>query len=99
KFWQMQIELWQESKEKNTLKSYKSTLNIIKKFNPKLNFGDLTYDCIERFDLFLRRDRNNSTGGCFTKHKVLRAIINQAIKKEYMDENPYRHFKIKSAIG
>ncbi|TKB95742.1 site-specific integrase [Pedobacter cryophilus] len=99
KFWEQQIDLWQLTKEPNTLKSYKSGLNVIREFNPKLNFGDLSYDCIQKFDLFLRKVRSNSTGGCFTKHKILKAMINQAIMKGYMNENPYRYFKIKSAVG
>jgi len=99
KFWEQQIELWALTKEHNTLKSYKSGLNITREFNPKLNFGDLNYDCIQKYDLYLRKQRGNSDGGCFTKHKILKAIINQAIKKGYMDENPYRHFQIKAAKG
>lgn len=99
KFWEDQITLWQHTKENNTLKSYKSGLNIVKEFNPKLNFGDLNYDCIQKFDLYLRNERNNAQGGCFTKHKVLKAVINQAIMKGFMSENPYRYFKIKAAVG
>lgn len=99
KFWEQQIELWALTKENNTLKSYKSGFNITREFNPKLNFGDLSYDCIQKYDLFLRKQRGNSDGGCFTKHKILKAIINQAIKKGYMNESPYRHFQIRAAKG
>lgn len=99
KFWEQQIELWQMSKQKNTLKSYKSGLNIVRQFNPKSNFGDLTYDYIQKFDLYLRKDRENGDGGCYTKHKMLKAIINQAIIKGYMNENPYRFFKLREAKG
>jgi integrase/recombinase XerD len=98
-FWEEQIELWQLSKAHNTLKCYKSTLNIVKDFNPKLNFGDLTYSMIQKFELYLRNTRGNGTGGAFTKQKTLKAIINQAIMKGHMDENPYRFFKIKAAVG
>jgi integrase/recombinase XerD len=99
KFFQDQISLWQLTKEYNTLKSYTTTLNILKEFNPKLNFGDITLEVIQKFDLHLRRVRGNSSGGCFTKHKVFKSMINQAIIKGHMNENPYRYFKIKAALG
>lgn len=98
-FWQEQIKLWEFSKEYNTLKSYKSGLNIVKQFNPKMNFGDVNYDLIQRFDIYLRKVRNNQDGGCYTKHKVFKAIINQAIIKGYMNDNPYKNFPIKAAKG
>ncbi|RZJ79529.1 MAG: hypothetical protein EOO20_26780 [Chryseobacterium sp.] len=41
-FWEEQLELWQNDKEENTLKSYRSALKMLKSFNSKLNFGDLT---------------------------------------------------------
>ncbi|WP_113660973.1 site-specific integrase [Pedobacter nanyangensis] len=98
-FWQQQITLWEFSKEYNTLKSYKSGLNIIKQFNPKMNFGDISYDLIQRYDVFLRKVRGNQDGGCYTKHKVFKAIINEAIRKGYMDVNPYKDFPIKASKG
>ena len=99
KFWSEQTDLWQLTKEYNTLKSYKSTLNILKEFNPKLNFGDINLEVIQKFDLHLRRVRGNSSNGCFTKHKVFKSMINQAIIKGHMNENPYQYFKIKAALG
>lgn len=100
-FFQEQIDLWEQDKANNTIKSYKSTLNILKGFAPKANFGDLTYDFIQKFDVYMSKIRGNSVGGKFTKHKCTKAIIREAIKKGYMtsDSNPYRFFKIKAAVG
>lgn len=98
-FWEEQITLWQNSKQANTLKSYKSSLKILKEFNSKLNFGDLTYDLIQKFDLYLANERSNALGGRFVKHKCLKAITNQAIMKGFMNVNPYRYFKIKASTG
>ncbi|WP_231459913.1 site-specific integrase [Pedobacter sp. Leaf132] len=98
-FWQEQIQLWKLSKAENTLKTYRSTLNILKEFNPRLNFSDLTYDCIEKFELYLRSIRGNGVGGAFTKQKTLKSMINQAILKGHMKCNPYQNFKIKAAVG
>jgi integrase/recombinase XerD len=98
-FWEEQMNLWQNSKQNNTLKSYKSSLKILKAFNNKLNFGDLTYDVIQKFDLYLTNERSNALGGRFVKHKCLKSIINQAIMKGFMNVNPYRYFKIKASTG
>jgi integrase/recombinase XerD len=98
-FFEEQYKLWEYEKKPSTLKSYKSTLSILKQFNKKLNFGDLTYDCIQKFDLYLRKERNNSTNGCFVKHKCLKHIINESISKGFMDRSPYEHFKVRSTKG
>jgi site-specific recombinase XerD len=49
----------------------------------------------------MSQKRGNSVGGKFTRHKCVKAIINEAIKKGFLtsDQNPYRFFKVKAAIG
>jgi hypothetical protein len=54
---------------------------MLKSFNSKLNFGDLTYDMVEKFDLYMANVKNNAIGGRFVKHKCLKAMCNEAIKK------------------
>jgi integrase/recombinase XerD len=100
-FFAEQIELWQLEKAPNTLRSYKSAMNVLKEFAPKANFGDLTYEFIQKFDIYMSKTRGNAQGGKFTKHKVLKTIIRESIKKGLMtsDQNPYRFFKIKAAVG
>ncbi|HVW99915.1 MAG TPA: site-specific integrase [Candidatus Babeliaceae bacterium] len=95
-FWENQMSLWEHTHAENTLKSYRSTLKILKEFNPRLNFGDLTPMMIDRFDKFMNDKRGNSVNGRFAKHKNLKSVINQAIRKGYMKDNPYRSFKIRS---
>ncbi len=98
-YWAEQIVHWEHDKEYNTLKSYRSTLNVVREFRPKLNFGDLSRTFIMQFDHYLASTRGNSIGGRFTKHKCLKSIINNAIIDGYLQENPYKFFKIKSAEG
>lgn len=98
-FWEQQLTLWQNSKRDNTLKSYRSVLNMLKSYNNKLNFGDLTYDMVEKFDLYMANVKNNAIGGRFVKHKCLKAMCNEAIKKGYLTKNPYRYFKIKASTS
>jgi integrase/recombinase XerD len=99
KFWDQQLLLWQNEKRDNTLKSYRSALKMLKAFNPKLDFGDLTYNMVQQFDLFMANERNNAVGGRFVKHKCLKSMINQAIMNEHIEKNPYRHFKIKASTN
>ena len=79
-FFEEQIRLWEESKQRCTLKSYQSTLNVLRQYSPKLNFGDLSYEFLQRWDLHMSKVRGNAIGGKFTRHKCLKAIINEAIK-------------------
>lgn len=98
-FWDEQIKLWEGDRKYNTLKSYLTTYRILKTIAPKLSFGDINYSFLESFEHHLITVRKNSSGGRFTKHKVLRSMINQAIIKKYMKENPYKDFKFKPAKG
>lgn len=101
-FFEQQIRLWEVNKEHNTIKSYRSTLNVLKEFRSKLDFGELTYSLIEEFDYYMSTKRGNSAGGKFTKHKCLKAVIRAAIKNNRMKatDNPYSNgFKIKAATG
>ncbi|MGM9476404.1 tyrosine-type recombinase/integrase [Pedobacter sp. GSP4] len=98
-FWDSQIALWQGDKRYNTLKTYLTAYRILKTIAPKLSFGDLNYSFLEKFEHHLITVRKNSVGGRFTKHKVLRCMINQAIAKGYMKENPYKTFKFKQPKG
>jgi|GEM_PF-3541386 len=98
-FWSEQVVLWQNDKVENTLKSYRSVLNMLKSYNNKLNFGDLTLNTIQKFDLFMANEKGNALGGRFVKHKCLKSMINQAIMNGYMKDNPYRFFKIKASTA
>lgn len=98
-FWDAQIKLWEGERKFNTLKSYLTAYRILKTISPKLSFGDIDYAFLEKFDHHMATVRKNSVGGRFTKHKVLRSMINQAVLKKHMAENPYKYFKFKPAKG
>ncbi|MCX6290891.1 MAG: site-specific integrase [Bacteroidetes bacterium] len=98
-FWDDQVSLWQKIKRESTLMGYKYTLQILKLFSPNLNYNDINLDFIERFDNYLRTERNNSDGGVFGRHKCLKAMIKIAIRKGVMTKNPYVDFKVRGAEG
>ena len=97
KFWEIQMAEWEYKYAPATLKSYASVLRILKEFNPRLNFGDVTPTMIDRFDRYLSEVRHNALNGRFVKHKCTKAILNEAIRKGYVKDNPYKSFKIKSS--
>lgn len=98
-FWGEQIKMWEGQKKYNTLKGYKTTYNILKEISENLSFGDIDFSFIERFEHHLTVVKKNGQGGRFSRHKALRSMINQAIKKKLLKENPYKDFKIKPAKG
>lgn len=101
-FFEQRIEILEATgKAPNTVKSYRSTLNILKAFNSKLNFGDLTYNMIQQFDLYLIKTRGNSVNGKYPKHKCTKAVIREAIKSGFMtvDQNPYNGFPLSTEAG
>jgi len=98
-FWEEQMKQWNKVKRESTMEGYMYTLQILKEFDPDLNWDSLTLDRIEMFDNYLRSVRNNSDGGVFGRHKCLKVMIKIAIRKELMAKNPYADFKIRSADG
>lgn len=95
-FFEEQLELWKGIKKQSTLDNYTYTLKILKQFKSRLEFSEITHSFLERFEHYLRIKRENTTGGVFTKQKCLKAIVNSAIKKGVVNENPYAHFAIKN---
>lgn len=98
-FWENQVALWEHKYAPNTIKSYNCALKILKEFNSKITFGDLTPLLIDKFDEFLSVKRGNALNGRFAKHKCFKSIINQAIRNKHLKENPYEFFQIKSTPG
>jgi integrase/recombinase XerD len=98
KFWEDQMAQWEYKYAPATLKSYASVLRILKEFNPKLNFGDVTPAMIDQFDRYLSEVRHNALNGRFVKHKCTKSILNEAIRKGYIKDNPYKSFKIRSSV-
>ena len=98
-FWDMQIQMLSSEKKYNTLRGYLTTKRILMTIAPKLSFGDINYSFLEKFDHHLAVVRKNCANARFTKHKALRCMLNQAILKSLIKENPYKHFKFKPAKG
>ena len=84
----------QENLNEETIKVYKTTYKILKKFRPEFKISDINLKFVEDFDDFMRDVRGNANGGRNPKHKNLRSVIIDMVKHDINIKNPYAHFKI-----
>ena len=81
--------------EPNTIKGYKSNLNVLKEFKNEISFSDIDITFIRRFDHYLRCERGTDikrgigVSGRFGHHKNLKAILNKAVSEKRIKDNPY----------
>lgn len=107
-FYENELVLEQGVKSKSTLTTYETALARLKEYRSSICFNDLDYAFIQGWDKYLKSIRIGEKGK--TKralrqtviankyHSKLRYIINQAIRKDLMDHNPYSRFKIQDGI-
>ena len=75
-----------------------STLSLLKRFRPCVQFADLTYEFVADFELYLRQAGYHPN--TVAKHlKHLKQQINQAVRRGYLeaDGHPFRDYPIKTA--
>ncbi len=88
-FFRQKVDMLQESEKMGTAKAYEDTRAALKKFHPgPLNFKDINVSFLEMFELFMR-NRGNQEGGIAFKMRHLRAVFNQAIRKDVVGQNYY----------
>ncbi len=82
-----------------TAKTEKDTLNAMKRIEgfQTLKFHELNYDWLRNFEAHLR-SRGNTNGGISVKMRVIRTMLNRAIKSGLMkkDKYPFDDYKISS---
>lgn len=98
-FWEEQIEVWKNVKAPSTIMYYSSVLKILKEYRANLNFSDIDIQFVEKFDKFLTNTKKNSENGKFNKHKCFKAVIRSAMRRGYIEKNPYSDFTIRSQEG
>ena len=97
KFHQEIADEFLNSNKIGTAKIYKETLSSLKKFYTKteLKFQDLNFEFLEKYDSFLRSN-NGSDSGISIRMRTIRAVFNNAIKREIIAPKtyPFKHYKI-----
>jgi len=66
-----------------TLKKYESLRKNIVEFRPKITLSKISYDFIEKFEVFLKKKKGNSINTVYSKTKCIRKIC----RKEYNKGN------------
>jgi integrase len=94
-FFDRTVKRWEGDKKPSTINSYTNTLKIMKRMDPDVDFADLDYEFVNKWDYYLKTERKNQTMGKFNRHKNLKTIIKEAMLAGYMTNTPYLHFKIK----
>ena len=77
-----------------TIRVYMTTYNVLKEFRKEFRISDISLTLIENFDNHMREVNGNSAGGRNPKHKNLRTVILDIIKRNIPVENPYKWFKM-----
>lgn len=77
----------------STRKTHKSALSALKQFGGIVYYSDLTFANIRLFDDWLRGNGVRQTT-VWSRHKLLKTYINEAIKFGKVKENPYLGFKV-----
>ncbi|WP_299577513.1 site-specific integrase [uncultured Sunxiuqinia sp.] len=84
-----------------TYKHYKSSRKRLSEFiTKKLRRSDISalsidYKFLNAFDVFIKKNFNNSQNTAWNYHKHLRRVLNLAISLDYIDKNPYSKFKVR----
>jgi len=89
------IDQLEKNEQIGTAISYKTTMNSINKFKPKLNIPEITTDFLFSYEKYLKdNNRSPSTIGIYMRQ--LRCIVNVAISQKLMnaDNYPFKGYQI-----
>ncbi len=90
-----EIQLQRQDKKRATIVNYENTLRKLMRFQQAIQFRDITWDFVDRFERFLRKSEGQGDNSVWRHHRNLRYFINQARKRGNKIENPYENYSIK----
>lgn len=88
------VERRKKDLNKETIRVYMTTYNVLKAFKPKLRLSDINLSLIEGFDEYMRVTNGNVDGGRYPKHKNLKTVLLDMQKHDIPVKNPYPLFKM-----
>jgi len=80
----------------NTIKSYISQINKLKQYKPKLLFTEINIKFIKGYELFLMSNRNNNKNSVNKSLKIIKSILNRAIRQGIIKENVFNNIPIRT---
>lgn len=75
-----------------TLAIYKNEIRRIKKFSPSLSFSDINHNFLRRYEGWLISDQHLSGNSVHKAWKILKKVINAAIREKKASEYPFTGF-------
>lgn len=93
------LQVVEQSERKNITKiNYKTLLNNIERFRPGTLITDIDYQFIVSYDKWLR-DSGIAHNTRVSRLRLLRALVNEALKRDIVSSNPFDRFRIQQMIS
>jgi len=90
------IEAYKKNYTDSSYKMLISEINKLKRFKPTLNFDEVNYDFMSRYEVYMMNTLNNQPNTIAKSFKKIKMIINVALKNGVISVNPVTSFKIKT---
>lgn len=85
-------------RKKQTLDGYETLFNNLEKFKNNILVSDIDYNFITKYDNWLKNS-NISHNTRVGRLRQLKAIMNEAVKRNVITQNPFDNFKIPQMIN
>ncbi len=82
-----------------TEKDYQKQISKLKSFRQELTFADIDLKFIQNYEYFLKNIRKNNKNTRLNSLKFLKQVINKAIKKGVVENNPFRFYPMERIQG
>ncbi|MDP2724233.1 MAG: site-specific integrase, partial [Bacteroidales bacterium] len=98
-FLEQKLILLQGKLTPGTLKGYNDQVNKLKDFRAELLFKNIDKSFIDRYELFLIKERNNNSNTVNKSMKFLKSMLNRAVDDGLIKENVFDKISIGRTIG
>lgn len=99
KFYERQIQLLEHNKQYAYLDKANAVYSKLKKYmnNRDLMFDDITVHWLKNYEFYLRVTLKNGTNTIHSNLKIIRKLINDAIREEILpdNKNPFKRYQLK----
>jgi site-specific recombinase XerD len=85
-------------RKKGTIDGYKTLFNNLQKFKKDVLISDIDYNFIVKYDNWMK-DSNIKHNTRIGRLRQLKALMNEALKREIITKNPFDRFKIPNMIN
>lgn len=96
-FIEREIELLKSDRGDGTISNYYKLINSMKKWRPKLKFGDITFEYIQQYHNYCI-ETGNLESTIYKKHANFKFLLGLCIAKGKLNKNPYDKFPVKKNI-